>query len=89
MCAMISGQLLIVYLFNNLNSLYIWGKYIMSGLTNAQKVTSVAAAVTAALAGISTAQGQVLEEIIVTATKKAQSLQSIAGTVQAIAETDL
>ena len=61
----------------------------MSGLTNAQRVTSVAAAVSAALAGVSTAQGQALEEIIVTATKKAQSLQSIAGTVQAIAETDL
>ena len=53
----------------------------MSGLTNAQRVTSVAAAVSAALAGVSTAQGQALEEIIVTATKKAQSLQSIAGAV--------
>ena len=60
----------------------------MSTLTNTQKVTSVAAAVTAALAGYTTAQAQ-LEEIVVTATKKSESLQDIAGSVQAITEDTL
>ncbi len=60
----------------------------MSTLTKTQKVTGVAAAVSAALAGYTTTQAQ-LEEIIVTATKKAESLQDIAGAVQAITESDL
>ena len=60
----------------------------MSGITNTQKATTVAAAVTAALSGYTTAEAQ-LEEIIVTATKKEQSLQDIAGSVQAISESDL
>ena len=60
----------------------------MSKLTNTQKVTSVAAAVTAAMAGYTTAQAQ-LEEIVVTATKKSESLQDIAGSVQAITEDTL
>ena len=41
----------------------------MSGITRTQKITTVAAAVTVALAGYSTAEAQ-LEEIIVTAAKK-------------------
>jgi len=57
----------------------------MSGITRTQKITTVAAAVTAALAGYSTAEAQ-LEEIIVTAAKKTQNLQEIAGSVQAISE---
>ena len=60
----------------------------MSDITYTQKATTVAAAVTAALAGYSSAEAQ-LEEIIVTATKKEQSLQDIAGSVQAISESDL
>ncbi|GIT35452.1 MAG: hypothetical protein Ct9H300mP4_17710 [Gammaproteobacteria bacterium] len=60
----------------------------MSGITNTKKATTVAAAVTAALSGYTTAEAQ-LEEIIVTATKKEQSLQDIAGSVQAISESDL
>ena len=60
----------------------------MSTLTKTQKVTSVAAAVSAALAGYTTTQAQ-LEEIVVTATKKAESLQDIAGSVQAITEDQL
>ena len=60
----------------------------MSTLTSTQKITSVAAAVTAALAGYTTSQAQ-LEEIVVTATKRAESLQDIAGSVQAITEADL
>ena len=60
----------------------------MSTLTKTQKVTGVAAAVSAALAGYTTTQAQ-LEEIVVTATKKAESLQDIAGAVQAITESDL
>ena len=60
----------------------------MSTLTTTQKVTSVAAAVTAALAGYTTAQAQ-LEEIVVTATKKSESLQDIAGSVQALTEDTL
>ena len=60
----------------------------MSTLTSTQKITSVAAAVTAALAGYTTSQAQ-LEEIVVTATKRAESLQDIAGSVQAITESDL
>ena len=60
----------------------------MSTLTNTQKVTSVAAAVTAAMAGYTTAQAQ-LEEIVVTATKKSESLQDIAGSVQALTEDTL
>jgi len=60
----------------------------MSTLTRTQKVTSVAAAVSAALAGYTTTQAQ-LEEIVVTATKKAESLQDIAGNVQAITEDQL
>ena len=60
----------------------------MSTLTKTQKVTGVAAAVSAALAGYTTTQAQ-LEEIVVTATKKAESLQDIAGAVQAIIESDL
>jgi len=60
----------------------------MSDITNTQKATTVAAAVTAALAGYTTVEAQ-LEEIIVTATKKEQSLQDIAGSVQAISENDL
>ena len=60
----------------------------MSTLTKTQKVTSVAAAVSAALAGYTTSQAQ-LEEIVVTATKKAESLQDIAGSVQAITEDQL
>ena len=60
----------------------------MSGITRAQKITTVAAAVTAALAGYSTAEAQ-LEEIIVTAAKKTQNLQDIAGSVQAISESDI
>ncbi len=47
----------------------------MSKLTNTQKVTSVAAAVTAAMAGYTTAQAQ-LEEIVVTATKKSESFKT-------------
>ncbi|MBM22764.1 MAG: hypothetical protein CMD78_00665 [Gammaproteobacteria bacterium] len=60
----------------------------MSEITYTQKATTVAAAVTAALAGYTSAEAQ-LEEIIVTATKKEQSLQDIAGSVQAISESDL
>ena len=60
----------------------------MSTLTKTQKITSVAAAVSTALAGYTTTQAQ-LEEIVVTATKKAQSLQDIAGSVQAITEDQL
>ena len=60
----------------------------MSGITRTQKITTVAAAVTAALAGYSTAEAQ-LEEIIVTAAKKTQNLQDIAGSVQAISESDI
>ena len=60
----------------------------MSTLTSTQKITSVAAAVTAALAGYTTSQAQ-LEEIVVTATKRSESLQDIAGSVQAITESDL
>ena len=60
----------------------------MSNITHTQKATTVAAAVTAALAGYTTAEAQ-LEEIIVTAAKKEQSLQDIAGSVQAISESDL
>jgi outer membrane receptor protein involved in Fe transport len=60
----------------------------MSTLTRTQKVTGVAAAVSAALAGYTTTQAQ-LEEIVVTATKKAESLQDIAGNVQAITESAL
>ena len=60
----------------------------MSNITHTQKATTVAAAVTAALAGYTSAEAQ-LEEIIVTATKKEQSLQDIAGSVQAISESDL
>ena len=60
----------------------------MSTLSKTQKVTGVAAAVSAALAGYTTTQAQ-LEEIVVTATKKAESLQDIAGAVQAITESDL
>ena len=60
----------------------------MSGITRTQKITTVAAAVTAALAGYSTAEAQ-LEEIIVTAAKKTQNLQEIAGSVQAISESDI
>ena len=60
----------------------------MSTLTKTQKVTSVAAAVSAALAGYTTTQAQ-LEEIVVTATKKAEILQDIAGSVQAITEDQL
>jgi len=60
----------------------------MSTLTSTQKITSVAAAVTTALAGYTTSQAQ-LEEIVVTATKRAESLQDIAGSVQAITEADL
>jgi len=46
----------------------------MSTLTRTQKVTGVAAAVSAALAGYTTTQAQ-LEEIVVTATKKTENLQ--------------
>ena len=60
----------------------------MSTLTRTQKVTGVAAAVSAALAGYTTTQAQ-LEEIVVTATKKTENLQDIAGNVQAITESDL
>ena len=60
----------------------------MSGITRTQKITTVAAAVTVALAGYSTAEAQ-LEEIIVTAAKKTQNLQDIAGSVQAISESDI
>ncbi len=60
----------------------------MSTLTKTQKVTGVAAAVSAALAGYTTTQAQ-LEEIVVTATKKTENLQDIAGNVQAITESDL
>ena len=60
----------------------------MSGITRTQKITTVAAAVTAALVGYSTAEAQ-LEEIIVTAAKKTQNLQDIAGSVQAISESDI
>ena len=60
----------------------------MSGITRTQKITTVAAAVTAALTGYSTAEAQ-LEEIIVTAAKKSQNLQDIAGSVQAISENEL
>ena len=60
----------------------------MSTLTRTQKVTGVAAAVSAALAGYTTTQAQ-LEEIIVTATKKTENLQDIAGNIQAITESDL
>ena len=60
----------------------------MSTLTRTQKVTGVAAAVSAALAGYTTTQAQ-LEEIIVTATKKTENLQDIAGNVQAITESTL
>jgi len=60
----------------------------MSNITHTQKATTVAAAVTAALTGYTTAEAQ-LEEIIVTAAKKEQSLQDIAGSVQAISESDL
>ena len=60
----------------------------MSTLTKTQKITSVAAAVSTALAGYTTTQAQ-LEEIVVTATKKAESLQDIAGSVQAITEDQL
>ena len=64
------------------------GIKIMSGITRTQKITTVAAAVTAALTGYSTAEAQ-LEEIIVTAAKKSQNLQDIAGSVQAISENEL
>ena len=60
----------------------------MSTLTRTQKVTGVAAAVSAALAGYTTTQAQ-LEEIVVTATKKTENLQDIAGNIQAITESDL
>ena len=60
----------------------------MSGITRTQRITTVAAAVTAALTGYSTAEAQ-LEEIIVTAAKKSQNLQDIAGSVQAISENEL
>ena len=60
----------------------------MSTLTKTQKLTTVTAAVSAALAGYTTSQAQ-LEEIVVTATKKAESLQDIAGTVQAITQDEL
>ena len=60
----------------------------MSGITRTQKITTVAAAVTAALTGYSTAEAQ-LEEIIVTAAKKSQNIQDIAGSVQAISESEL
>ena len=64
------------------------GIKIMSGITRTQKITTVAAAVTAALTGYSTAEAQ-LEEIIVTAAKKSQNIQDIAGSVQAISESEL
>ena len=48
----------------------------MSTLTTTQKVTSVAAAVTAALAGYTTAQAQ-LEEIVVTATKNLKACKTL------------
>ena len=60
----------------------------MSTLTRTQKVTGVAAAVSAALTGYTTTQAQ-LEEIVVTATKKTENLQDIAGNIQAITESDL
>ena len=60
----------------------------MYTLTRTQKVTGVAAAVSAALAGYTTTQAQ-LEEIVVTATKKTENLQDIAGNIQAITESDL
>ena len=60
----------------------------MSTITNTHKVTGVAAAVTAALAGYTNVQAQ-LEEIVVTATKKSESLQDIAGSVQALTEDTL
>ena len=60
----------------------------MSTITNTKKVTGVAAAVTAALAGYTNVQAQ-LEEIVVTATKKSESLQDIAGSVQALTEDTL